>query len=684
MLNIKASTFEHAELMEALRGCVFLKEYRLMLYCTYDGAEVPEAGSWQLCAAIDPQSVHPCVTTHPRNEVLELSVVGNRPAVILSSTGLYFFAVPLPDSSKSRYCIIGHGVREKRLNLQEVESLAYLNKINPFTIMEQLERLAVANLREVEDTAEKVHRLLPTLTKKVQQRASAAQTLDRLEAVAGICMEMDKVDAATDAFILFTDTLTILFDIPKFGMALTKTGHEFLNLKQISTYPCIVATIPTETLQGYGHRGRPGKCFLLKDGLDSLFPAAAVEIALCIPLYSGGESLGIVALFNTEARAGETALLELLATRLATKIMQLRKEEELYQANALSGKMLEMINTMSLMEDDEELHHSVLNMAANLVQAASGSLMLVDGNGEDMHIASVLGMNLQIARGIKLKVGEGIAGKVAAGGRPLMVNDIENDARVGTGNRPRFKTNSFVCIPLKFKQQTLGVLNLADKENDRKFTEEDLDVLTRFGIHAAAMIKRTHAMERSEILEQLALSDPLTEVYNRRFLTRRLKEELNRSRRLKEQLTVMMIDLDNFGRYNDLCGYGAGDRALKRIAGILKNSVREMDVVARYEGEEFCIILTGTAKMESLFVAERIRRSIEKEMFPGEEELPAERLTASMGISSFPEDGNNYTTLINTARKALCQAKKAGRNRIVIFHDAEEQQSSSKLIQQQG
>jgi diguanylate cyclase (GGDEF)-like protein len=266
---------------------------------------------------------------------------------------------------------------------------------------------------------------------------------------------------------------------------------------------------------------------------------------------------------------------------------------------------------------------------------------------------------------------------VAASGRPLLVNDIENDTRISTRNRPRFKTKSFISIPLVFKKITLGVLNLSDKENGEIFDERDLDVITRFGNHAAAMIHRANALERSEILEQLAVTDPLTELYNRRFLIRRMDEELNRSRRQNVHLTVMIIDLDNFKIYNDLCGHVAGDKALKKVGRILKSSVREMDVVARYGGEEFCVILPGTAKMESLFVAERIRRTIDKESFPGEEGLPLEHLTASIGISSFPEDGDSITPLINSADTALYQAKKAGRNRIVVFHDAVDDTSTA-------
>jgi diguanylate cyclase (GGDEF)-like protein len=267
---------------------------------------------------------------------------------------------------------------------------------------------------------------------------------------------------------------------------------------------------------------------------------------------------------------------------------------------------------------------------------------------------------------MSVRMGSGIAGKVAASGTPFLVNDIEVDERIAALNRPRFKTKSFISVPLLFKGEPLGVLNLSDKKNHGIFTKADLNILTPFVNHAAAMIKRAGSLERVELLEQLSITDALTELYNRRFLEKRMEEELNRSERNGLPLTVMLIDLDNFKIYNDVCGHIAGDRALKKAAQVLRNSVREMDVVTRYGGEEFCVLLPGTTKREAIFVAERVRRGIESELFSGEEHLPQGRLTTSIGLSSFPEDGFTATDLINASDVALYQAKAEGRNCIML------------------
>jgi len=248
---------------------------------------------------------------------------------------------------------------------------------------------------------------------------------------------------------------------------------------------------------------------------------------------------------------------------------------------------------------------------------------------------------------------------------PLLVDDIEKDLRVGIQNRPRFKTKSLLCMPLKLKDKTIGVINLSDKENKKVFTEADMNFLTSFANLASLVIERTWTMERYSFLEQLSVTDSLTGLYNRRFMRNRLEEEISRSSRHGLNISVIFMDLDYFKTYNDLCGHLEGDKALQKTAEIMKAMVRDMDIVIRYGGEEFFIILPDTAKSEAIVAAERIRREIEKETFPCEENLPLGRLTASFGIASFPEDGDTFTTLIHSADMAMYKAKAEGRNRIV-------------------
>ena len=255
---------------------------------------------------------------------------------------------------------------------------------------------------------------------------------------------------------------------------------------------------------------------------------------------------------------------------------------------------------------------------------------------------------------------------MARSGFPLLVTDIEKDARTSTPNRPRYKTKSFLSVPVRRRQQTLGVLNLADKADGSPFTEGDLQLLATIAGHAGQLFDRSRRLERTTQLEELSVTDPLTGLFNRRFLEKRLEEEINRSVRQHLAFTLMMIDLDHFKVYNDRCGHLAGDQALQKTAELLRGSAREMDIVTRFGGEEFCILLPGTSKKESILVAERIRRALENTPFPLEKELPLGRLTASIGVAAYPEDGRAAHDLLDAADVALYQAKGAGRNRIAL------------------
>jgi diguanylate cyclase (GGDEF)-like protein len=126
-----------------------------------------------------------------------------------------------------------------------------------------------------------------------------------------------------------------------------------------------------------------------------------------------------------------------------------------------------------------------------------------------------------------------------------------------------------------------------------------------------------------------------------------------------------LIDADYFKKYNDAHGHLAGNDALKRIATLIRNNTRAGDVACRYGGEEFVVILPDTGKQQALQVAERIRKMVEKEIFPGEEVLPSQKLTVSIGVATFPEDGEGKDELIKKADDTMYEAKLRGRNCVV-------------------
>jgi len=158
--------------------------------------------------------------------------------------------------------------------------------------------------------------------------------------------------------------------------------------------------------------------------------------------------------------------------------------------------------------------------------------------------------------------------------------------------------------------------------------------------------------------------DSLTKIYNKRALYRILDNEKKRAKRFKHPLTIIMIDVDYFKVYNDKNGHVAGDIALKRIAGILSRSVRDVDTVARYGGEEFTVILPETSYSSASTISERIRKTIESTKFRGEEKLPKRNLTVSLGLATFQGKYRGKKRMIESADEMLYAAKKEGRNKL--------------------
>ena len=192
-------------------------------------------------------------------------------------------------------------------------------------------------------------------------------------------------------------------------------------------------------------------------------------------------------------------------------------------------------------------------------------------------------------------------------------------------------------------------------------TGGEVGYLTTVFNNMVARLRETH-----QELERLSATDPLTGLFNRRRMMEALDHEVRRSRRLKHTFAVLMADVDHFKRYNDAHGHPAGDAVLKRVAAMLREATRDVDVVARYGGEEFFVLMPETEGAGAADVADRVRDRLAKEKLPGGS------VTLSFGVAEFPAHGDIGETLIAIADAALYQAKREGRDRVVIAPGAAE------------
>ncbi|HEY4619598.1 MAG TPA: sensor domain-containing diguanylate cyclase, partial [Nitrospirota bacterium] len=234
-------------------------------------------------------------------------------------------------------------------------------------------------------------------------------------------------------------------------------------------------------------------------------------------------------------------------------------------------------------------------------------------------------------------------------------------------NRARYKTKSFVSIPLRVGSRTIGVINISDKITGEVFSEEDLYLLLSFASYASIALERGAYYRMTEDLKKISVTDSLTELFNRRYFHERLFEEIERSKRHNEPFTIFMLDIDDFKVFNDKYGHLYGDEVLKSVAYAVRDAVRSIDVAARFGGEEFSIILPYTTKMNSYVTAERIRRSVEDIRFIGSKIPSDQKISISIGIAEFPADASSIEELIDKADTAMYLAKARGKNRIVGY-----------------
>ena len=219
-------------------------------------------------------------------------------------------------------------------------------------------------------------------------------------------------------------------------------------------------------------------------------------------------------------------------------------------------------------------------------------------------------------------------------------------------------------IPLVFQDKFIGALEVVDDDPSRTWQDNEILLLRTVANQVAVAIN--HADLYAQMQEQ-ALTDALTGCYNRRSFEMQLDRDLKLATRLGQPLALLMLDLDRFKQLNDTVGHDAGDNALRLLANCFRQELRGVDTAARFGGDEFALILPGADPDGALIVAERVRTKIEQILIPG-----FGPISASLGIATYPLHGNARTELVQRADSALYSAKRAGRNRIVLFQSREE------------
>ena len=338
------------------------------------------------------------------------------------------------------------------------------------------------------------------------------------------------------------------------------------------------------------------------------------------------------------------------------------------ESEALKERLFELYLLYSLSQNLNvslqlnELFHNTINVLKGFLKIEDFYFMLIDDECNELKMWKADEGSFGEVKGITFKIGEGICGLVAQTGETILIPDVDKDPRFLFYKGMMPDIGSFLSIPLKLNNnKVIGVLNVHKRETNA-FRDTDKMLFTAIAHNVAIAIERARNYENAQ---RVSMVDELTTLFTRRYFLESSQREFSQAERCGQFFSIIMADVDHFKYFNDTYGHLLGDAVLRKLASVLKLNVRQSDVLARYGGEEFIILLPGTNKPGAVASAEKLRAAIEKELAIEVGEGRKEKVTITVGVASYPEDGKTVEEITAVADRFLYLGKEGGRNRVV-------------------
>jgi diguanylate cyclase (GGDEF)-like protein len=332
-----------------------------------------------------------------------------------------------------------------------------------------------------------------------------------------------------------------------------------------------------------------------------------------------------------------------------------QRTSELEKSQAQIESIYETSRTLVEKLNLDEVVEEILNIVQKIMGYQFFTLFVLT----EQRMLSLLG---EIREGKKVTNGElrprrldGILRTVVEKAKPSRIFDAARESDLKMDEK---WIRSLMAVPLISRGNVIGVID-ARSTKSGAFLDQDEKMFSILAGSAALAIENAQLHQKTE---ELTIVDDLTDLYNFRYFSRKLGAEVMRAERYHLPLSLIMLDIDWFKRCNDTYGHLFGNMVLKDLARRTRDSVREVDVVCRYGGEEFAVILPQTRKADAQMIGERIRRSVESADFVSEFKDARVKITVSLGIASFPENGRTVKELIERVDQALYLAKGRGKN----------------------
>lgn len=315
----------------------------------------------------------------------------------------------------------------------------------------------------------------------------------------------------------------------------------------------------------------------------------------------------------------------------------------------------------STLELDQVLR-TIMEKIDEFLRPDTWSLLLVDELRQELYFEIAIGAGSEILKDIRIKMGQGLAGWVAKSGEAVIVADVSKDTRFfgQVDEKTKMETHSIVAVPVKFRDHCLGVIELINCVGPKGFGARDMALLEALADYAAIAIENARHVQR---IHELTITDDCTNLYNSRHLNFMLDTEIYRSQRYGYQFSLIFIDLDHFKNVNDTHGHLTGSKLLGEIGQMIKSYCRLIDFAFRYGGDEFVLLLPQTSKENAFIVARRLHRIIRESTWLKDSHVDV-RITASVGVASYPTDSNNKAGLLHLADEAMYLVKNTTRDSV--------------------
>jgi diguanylate cyclase (GGDEF)-like protein len=314
--------------------------------------------------------------------------------------------------------------------------------------------------------------------------------------------------------------------------------------------------------------------------------------------------------------------------------------------------------------DMETLVKAVLERISLLIPASNWSLLLLEPKTDELYFAVSVGLDVERLQGVRLKVGEGIAGTVAQTGAPMFIADARRDPRFSpkvdalTG----FETRSIIALPLHLRGAVVGVFEVINVENEDFFREKYLPLLHILADYVAIAVDNVRNLQQ---LQARTFIDEVTGFYNTRYLAAKLERFIREILNHGGELSVVFLDLDDFKSVVDSQGHLRGSKVLSEVARVINSVLEPEDSLVRYGGDEFIVLLPQQSQTQALQKVLRLREALNHTRFLAEEGVNV-RLTASYGIATMPQDARDKETLLLIADRAMFRGKGKGKDCIMV------------------